>query len=191
MPASGRSAKESIGILDKRLIGSRNPEFAGGGLVCACRDVRWMKVSCEKIVGVDSAITYRSNVETEFGQQVAEGKKMKIIVYGIPTCGSCKKAITWLKDQGHEHEFVDLRKSPPSESQVKAWVASLGSKPLRNTSGGSYRALGEEKKGWDDQRWTKEFSNDPMLLKRPIFEVDGQFCVGFRTTDQMEAMMNS
>ncbi|MEM6732926.1 MAG: Spx/MgsR family RNA polymerase-binding regulatory protein [Myxococcota bacterium] len=98
---------------------------------------------------------------------------MEIVLYGIPTCDSCRKARRWLDAQGHAYRWVDLRDAPPAAAKIKAWVDSLGSKPLRNTSGGSYRALGEEKKSWTDAQWSKAFSKDPMLLKRPVLEVDG------------------
>ena len=101
-------------------------------------------------------------------------------LYGIPTCDSCRKARKWLTEHGHDHTWVDIRKNPPAD-RVGDWVATLGSKPLRNTSGGSYRALGPEKKTWDDARWVEAFAADPMLLKRPVLEVDGVATrVGFR-----------
>jgi len=110
-------------------------------------------------------------------------------VYGIPNCGTVKKAKLWLEAHGVAYEAVDFRKEPPSANQVKAWVKALGSKAMRNTSGGSYRALPEDKKTWSEERWEQEFSADPMLIKRPIIEREGQAIkVGFRgTEEQLEA----
>ena len=110
-------------------------------------------------------------------------------VYGIPNCGTVKKAKSWLEAHGVTYEAVDFRKDPPSANQVKAWVKALGSKAMRNTSGGSYRALPEGKKTWSEARWEQEFSADPMLIKRPIIEREGQAIkVGFRGSDeQLEA----
>ncbi len=45
---------------------------------------------------------------------------------------------------------------------------------MRNTSGGSYRALGPEKESWSDTQWAEAFAADPMLIKRPIVERDGK-----------------
>lgn len=69
---------------------------------------------------------------------------------------------------------MDLRATPPSPETVARWVAAFGALPMRNLSGGSYRALGPEKEGWGDAAWTAAFAADPMLLKRPILEVDGR-----------------
>lgn len=106
---------------------------------------------------------------------------MSIQVYGIPNCGTCKKAFSWLEDNGVAYEFVDTKEKPPTKQMIEKWVGSLGSKSMRNTSGQSYRALGEEKNDWTDQHWIEAFSKDVMLLKRPLFVKDGKaVLVGFR-----------
>jgi arsenate reductase (glutaredoxin) len=98
---------------------------------------------------------------------------MSIKVYGIPNCGTCKKAIQWLDDAGASYEFVNTKEQPPSLAETTAWVATLGSKPLRNTSGLSYRALTAEKQTWTDDQWAAAFAQDAMLIKRPLFLKDG------------------
>lgn len=105
-------------------------------------------------------------------------------VYGIPTCGTVKKARKWLDDRGIAHTFVDLRATPPNASQVRAWVATFGARAMRNTSGGAYRALGPEKDTWDDEAWIRAFVADPMLIKRPVIERDGPVLVGFAASDE-------
>ncbi len=107
-----------------------------------------------------------------------------ITVYGIPNCDTVKKARRWLDARGVEHQFVDFRKNPVPAQTVGSWVSSLGSKAMKNTSGGSYRALGDEKKTWDDDAWAAAFAKDPMLIKRPLIERDGVAVqAGFRGTD--------
>lgn len=106
---------------------------------------------------------------------------MDVVVYGIPTCGTVKKARAWLDGQGLAHRYVDLRGTPPSELRVRAWVATFGAAAMRNTSGAAYRALGPERDRWGEERWTAAFAADPMLIKRPVVERDGvPVAVGFR-----------
>lgn len=106
---------------------------------------------------------------------------MSIQVYGIPNCGTCKKAFQWLDSEGIDYEFINTKEAPPTRDMIESWVNSLGSKPMRNTSGQSYRALGEEKKEWTDDQWIDAFAKDAMLLKRPLFVKDGEaVLVGFR-----------
>lgn len=105
-------------------------------------------------------------------------------VYGIPNCGTCKKAIAWLTAQGIDYTFINTKEVPPHREQIAEWVGALGSKPMRNTSGQSYRALGEEKKTWSDDQWIDAFAADAMLLKRPLFVKEGTaVMVGFRAPE--------
>lgn len=111
---------------------------------------------------------------------------MTLRVFGIPTCGSCKKALKWLAEENIAFEWVDTRQHPPDRAQIESWIRDLGTKPMRNTSGASYRALGDEKNEWSDAQWADAFASDAMLLKRPLF-VRGKraLCTGFR--DEAEA----
>ncbi|MBM4389501.1 MAG: arsenate reductase family protein [Deltaproteobacteria bacterium] len=110
---------------------------------------------------------------------------MSLLVHGIPSCGTVKKARAWLDQHGVAYTFVDLRESPPSASVVATWVKHFGDKALRNTSGGSYRALGPEKDGWSAAQWSREFTADPMLIKRPVVTRDGSpLIVGWNLDDE-------
>lgn len=111
---------------------------------------------------------------------------MSLQVYGIPNCGTCKKAFAWLDSNDIEYEFINTKEQPPSKAMVQQWVHSLGSKPMRNTSGQSYRALGTTKDEWDESQWVEAFAKDAMLLKRPLFVKDGTaVLVGFRDKEDV------
>ena len=109
---------------------------------------------------------------------------MSIQVYGIPNCGTCKKALQWLENNGIKYEFINTQENPPSYQLIEAWANSLTTKAMRNTSGQSYRALGTEKQDWSDQQWIGAFAKDAMLLKRPLFVKEGTaVLVGFRAKE--------
>ena len=106
---------------------------------------------------------------------------MSIQVYGIPNCGTCKKAFQWLQDSAVSYEFINTKEQPPTRETIQSWVAALGFQPMRNTSGQSYRALGEDKNNWTSEEWVEAFAKDAMLLKRPLFVKDGTaVLVGFK-----------
>lgn len=108
-----------------------------------------------------------------------------LTLYGIPTCGTVRKARKWLDARGVDHTFVDFREEPPDRDTIAGWVEALTAKALRNTSGKAYRALPEDRKTWSDARWIEAFADDPMLIKRPVFTRDGEpVAVGFRGTDE-------
>jgi len=96
-----------------------------------------------------------------------------VVVWGIPSCGTVKKARAWLDERGVAHAFVDLRQAPPSAARIASWARMFGVQALKNTSGGSYRALPADKDTWSDERWLAAFAADPMLVRRPIVEQDG------------------
>jgi len=110
---------------------------------------------------------------------------MTVHVYGIPNCSTVKKSLAWFETQGIETIFVNYRTTPPNRDTLESWVATLGTKALKNTSGGSYRALPTEKTDWDDAKWITAFAHDPMLIKRPVLVREGiAVQAGFRATPQ-------
>lgn len=109
---------------------------------------------------------------------------MSIQVYGIPNCTTCQKALKWLDGNNLSYEFVNTKINPPTQEMISDWVNSLTAKAMRNTSGQSYRALGEERQTFSDQQWIEAFAQDAMLIKRPLIVKDGKaVIVGFRDQD--------
>ena len=104
-----------------------------------------------------------------------------LVVWGIPSCGTVKKARAHLDARGLPYAFRDLRETPPTAAHIARWMKAFGARAMRNTSGGSYRALPADKDTWTDDAWARAFLADPMLLKRPILERDGApIAVGFK-----------
>jgi arsenate reductase (glutaredoxin) len=113
---------------------------------------------------------------------------MSLKVYGIPNCGTCKKAFEWLAAHKIDYEFINTKEQSPSQKIIQEWVQALGARSMRNTSGQSYRALGEEKQTWTDTQWVDAFAKDAMLLKRPLFvKNNAAVMVGFR--DKEDAIL--
>ena len=117
---------------------------------------------------------------------------MALTVYGIKICDTVRRARKWLDQHDVPHSFVDFRATPVGRDRVEGWVAALGAKALRNTSGGAYRALPADKKTWSDARWVEAFAAEPMLVKRPVIERDGvAVMVGFRDLAAAERLLLS
>jgi arsenate reductase len=109
---------------------------------------------------------------------------MRLTVYGIPNCGTVKKALGELRARGLDVAFVDFRQTPVDADRVARWVAHFGNRAMRNTSGGSFRALGPERETWTDAQWAAAFHADPMLVRRPVVERDGApWMVGWTLDD--------
>ena len=116
---------------------------------------------------------------------------MSIQVYGILSCGTCKKALQWLDAQEISYEFVNTKERPPTHEQVTSWIESLGYHSMRNISGQAYRELDEVKHTWNDAQWATAFSENMMLLKRPLFVKDGvAVAVGFRNASEIKEKLS-
>ena len=105
-------------------------------------------------------------------------------------CSTCKKALKWLDAKGVPHTVRPIVDSPPTASELAAWVPASGVPVTKwlNTSGQSYRAIGKEKvaaaSDREIERWLTE---DGKLVKRPVLVVPGdggaralRVLVGFR-----------
>ena len=73
---------------------------------------------------------------------------MSVEVYQYPACGTCKKALKWLKDHGVAFTSRHIVESPPPRAELALLVKRSGT-PIRkwlNTSGQSYRQGGFREK---------------------------------------------
>lgn len=108
---------------------------------------------------------------------------MTVRVFCYARCGTCKKALKWLADQGVDHSVIPITEKPPSLTLLRKLFTRSGL-PIRrffNTSGGSYR----------EGNWSKRLATvstdealealaaDPMLIKRPLVDGGEFVLVGF------------
>ncbi|WP_128894870.1 arsenate reductase family protein [Longirhabdus pacifica] len=105
-------------------------------------------------------------------------------VYHYPKCSTCRKAIKWLNERGHELQLVDIVEQPPSEKELEEIIetSELDIQKFFNTSGQVYRQMSLKDKL---PSMTKEekitlLASDGKLIKRPIVVGDKQVTVGFK-----------
>ena len=107
---------------------------------------------------------------------------MKVLCY--PKCGTCKKALKWLDDNGIKYEYRHIVEENPTKDELKNWYEKSGL-PLKkffNTSGLKYKELNLKDR---IPQMTKEeifdlLSTDGMLVKRPILISGDKVLVGFK-----------
>jgi arsenate reductase (glutaredoxin) len=105
---------------------------------------------------------------------------LKLYSYGA--CGTCRKALAWLRQQGLAVEPIDITLQPPSLAELRLALEQLGRKRLFNTSGQSYRALGSAAvKAMDDEQALEALAADGRLIKRPLLITgNGRVLTGFQ-----------
>ena len=104
-------------------------------------------------------------------------------VFSYSRCSTCRKALQWLNDNGIDHDLIDITERPPSREQLMKALRQFGDrKPLFNTSGLSYRALGSSVvKAMTDDQALEALAADGKLIKRPfVILPGGDVLVGFK-----------
>lgn len=110
-----------------------------------------------------------------------DSKTLQVLSYD--GCGTCKKALKWMKGRGLEPELRPIVTAPPTVEELQRWIPKSGL-PLRkwlNTSGRSYRELGREAvEAADEATLMKWLAADGKLVKRPVLVHGDKVLVGFR-----------
>ena len=109
---------------------------------------------------------------------------MDMVVLCYPRCGTCKKALKWLDDNGIRYDYRHIVEENPTKEELKEWYVKSGL-PLKkffNTSGLKYKELNLKDKipQMSEEEIFDLLSTDGMLVKRPIL-IDGEkILVGFK-----------
>lgn len=105
---------------------------------------------------------------------------MAVKVYGIPNCGSVKKALDSLKNKGETIEFHDFKKLGLSPELLAKWEQTLGLDSLINRKGTTWRNLSDTDKALADSPKTAKalILNNLSLIKRPVVDQDGKLSIG-------------
>ena len=119
----------------------------------------------------------------------------RLRIYSYPQCGTCRKALEWLAQQGFSVaagnlELVNITEQPPGLEELSTAFAQLGRKRLFNTSGQSYRALGSATvAAMDDEAALAALAADGKLIKRPFaITAAGTALVGFKPEEWESAL---
>ena len=107
---------------------------------------------------------------------------MKVLCY--PKCGTCKKALKWLDDNGIKYEYRHIVEENPTKDELKNWYEKSGL-PLKkffNTSGIKYKELNLKDRipQMTEEEIFDLLSTDGMLVKRPILISGDKVLVGFK-----------
>lgn len=114
-----------------------------------------------------------------------------ITLYGIPNCGTVKKARAWLDAQGVAYQFHDFKKLGVPAPNLPRWAAAVGWERLLNRQGTTWRRLdtAEQSRAADATGALALMQAQPSVVKRPVVDWgDGRITVGFDETTFTEAL---
>jgi arsenate reductase-like glutaredoxin family protein len=91
-----------------------------------------------------------------------------MILYGIPTCDTCKKALKALETAGHAVQFRDIRKDPLTEVEICEMVAEFGGQ-LVNRQSTTYRGFSDFLRESEPEA---QIAAQPTVMKRPVIRAE-------------------
>lgn len=103
-----------------------------------------------------------------------------MIVYGIKTCDTVKKALRALQAAGHDPVLRDIRAEPLSAEEIDAFSKAFGEK-LINRSSTTWRALSEAERA---QPVAALLAAHPTLMKRPVIRSERGLSIGWDSAAQ-------
>ena len=104
-----------------------------------------------------------------------------LVLYGIKTCDTCKKARAWLEQNHMDHRFHDFRIDGLSENQLQTFIDQLGWDKLLNKTSTSWRQLSPEQQADLTEAKVKQLMLEtPTLIKRPILDTGDDLLLGFK-----------
>ena len=107
-------------------------------------------------------------------------------LYGIPNCGTVKKARVWLESHQIEYQFHDFKKHGISQALLSDWIRQIGWQKLLKKTGPTWGQLPESVKASirDDDSALSLMLDKPNVIKRPVLEHDGKvLSTGFNESE--------
>ena len=106
-----------------------------------------------------------------------------MILYGIATCDTCKKAQKALEQAGHTVRFRDIRREPLTEAEIARFVAEFGDRLINKTST-TYRGFNDFLKASEAE---VQLAEAPTVMKRPLIEAGETLYLGWG--DEVQAAL--
>ena len=112
---------------------------------------------------------------------------MKLTVYHLKTCDTCRKAIKTLGAAGHELTLIDVRADGVPEAVLTRISGSVGWEKLLNTRSTTWRGLSEDDKtNINEAKAIALMLEHPTLIKRPVIDRGALITVGWTKDVQAE-----
>src|SRR5689334_3376443 len=112
-----------------------------------------------------------------------------VTVYGIPNCGTVKKARAWLDANGVAYTFHDYKKAGVAADKVEGWCKRAGWDTVPNRAGTTFKKLPDAAKGdLDEAKAVALMAAQPSMIRRPIVERGGTLLVGFKEGEWQKAL---
>ena len=107
-----------------------------------------------------------------------------MILYGIPTCDTCKKAIKAIEAAGKSVTFRDVRTNPLSTAEIATIVTEFGDRAVNKTSP-TYRSFSDFLKESEPEA---QIAAQPTVMKRPVIQDGDRWFIGWDEATQAKVL---
>ncbi|HSF63708.1 MAG TPA: ArsC/Spx/MgsR family protein [Paracoccaceae bacterium] len=98
-----------------------------------------------------------------------------MIVYGLSTCDTCKKAMKALAAAGADPVMRDVRAEPLTEAEIAEFVTAFGD-AIVNRQSTTYRSFNDFLRASDPEA---QIAAQPAVMKRPVIRSDRALTLGW------------
>jgi len=103
-----------------------------------------------------------------------------LTVYGIKSCDTCRKAKKYLAEHNIDFRFHDVRDDGLDIQMLERWSERIDWEKLVNRQSLTWRKIPEvDRARMGRNKAFATMIEQPTLMKRPVFEHDAYFAVGF------------
>ncbi len=112
-----------------------------------------------------------------------------VVMYGLKSCDTCRKAQAWLRQQGVDFDYRDVRADGLEADRLAQWLASDYAAQLINRRSTTWRQLTEAEKNRAETGPVSLLQEHPSLLKRPVLLRGPKLlAVGFKPAEWQTAL---
>ncbi|MDY0884010.1 ArsC family reductase [Dongia soli] len=113
---------------------------------------------------------------------------MTATIYGIKSCDTMKKAMSWLNDHQVDYRFHDYKIAGIDEAHLKRWCDKLGWETVLNRAGTTFRKLPDAaKQNLDRAKAISLMLDQPSMIKRPVLDLGTALLIGFKPDAYVKA----
>ncbi|GAB4383650.1 arsenate reductase family protein [Albidovulum sp.] len=106
-----------------------------------------------------------------------------MVLYGLGSCDSCRKALKAIRAAGREVAFRDIRAEPLSAAERAEFVAAFGER-IVNRASTTWRGLSQAQRAASPEAL---LAAHPTLMKRPVIRAGDRLHLGW--TEEVRAAL--
>jgi arsenate reductase len=113
-------------------------------------------------------------------------------VYTYAKCGTCRKAVRWLRENTIAFEEIPIRQTPPAPDELASAAEALGGlRKVLNTSSQDYRDLGlrDRLDSMEPEAVYALVQENGNLAKRPFASADAGYLAGFKPDEWARVLL--